>query len=45
VKHTFSSIVCLQNVVEYNPGFGNQPDATLHLIHFDGKPNSRKTRI
>jgi hypothetical protein len=23
VKHTFSSIVCLQNVVEYKPGFGN----------------------
>jgi hypothetical protein len=25
VKHAFSSLVCLQNVVEYEPGFGNQP--------------------
>jgi hypothetical protein len=31
VKHTFSSSVCLQNVVDYNPGSGNEPDFPVAL--------------
>jgi hypothetical protein len=34
VEHTFSSSVRLQNVIDYNPGFGNEPDFPAALIGF-----------